>query len=218
MNRGLTWTLLILGEAALAAVVVAAFWYQEWQYSLPTPRPAELHQPAVGEPISLASYPAPGKSIDAAPLGPVTLYHFFNPDCPCSRFNIEHVRDLIHRYGPALRVVAVLQTDDPPAARASFERLDLRCEVLVDTKGAIAQQMGVYSTPQGVVLDSQSRLYYRGNYNRSRYCTEPESEYVRLAIAACLAGDSAPTFDEDSTTARGCELPANVEKTRGDSR
>jgi hypothetical protein len=78
--------------------------------------------------------------------------------------------------------------------------------------------MGVYSTPQGVVLDSQSRLYYRGNYNRSRYCTEPESEYVRLAIAACLAGDSAPTFDEDSTTARGCELPANVEKTRGDSR
>ena len=25
--------------------------------------------------------------------------HFFNPDCPCSRFNVPHVSGLIRKYG-----------------------------------------------------------------------------------------------------------------------
>lgn len=215
MKSFLKWSLLLTGEAALAALVGLAFWYQDWQYSLPTPRPAELKQPAVGEMISLASFagadtvPGLNQHESEAAGQAVTLFHFFNPACPCSQFNLDHVRQLQRQFEGQVRVVAVLQSDDPPAALAAFRELKVPCDAIVDEGGAIAKRMGVYSTPQGVVLDRERRLYFRGNYNRSRYCTSPETEYARLAIVDCLAGKPAPRFDAFSATARGCELPAN---------
>jgi len=203
MNRVLTWCLLLSGEAALAALVGATFWYQDWQYSLPTPRPAALVQPSLGETILL-----PELAHDSAPRRPLLL-HFFNPSCPCSRFNLQHVRELICHFDKRVEVVAVLQARDTEAALAAFEQLNVPCRAIADKEGKLAQRMGVYSTPQAVVLDANSRLYYRGNYNVSRYCTSSETEFARLAVAACLANEKLPSFIEEAAIAQGCTLPAN---------
>ena len=40
--------------ALLLTLVIAVFWYQDWQYSLPTPRPETLKQPALGMVMSVA--------------------------------------------------------------------------------------------------------------------------------------------------------------------
>lgn len=42
--------------------------------------------------------------------------------------------------------------------------------------------LGVYGTPQAVIPDGEGRLYYRGNYNRSRFCPQEWTEYVRLTL------------------------------------
>lgn len=201
----LTWIALLSGEVCLAALALGVFWYQDWQYSLPTPRPVALRQAAVGEFVELAALT---DTADSAPRP--TLLHFFNPACPCSQFNLDHVRELIAKFDGKVRVVAVLEVNETAEALEQFANLGLNCSALVDADGEIARQAGVYSTPQGVVLDEQGRLYYRGNYNLGRYCAAMETEFVRLSLESCLQQHSPPEFPAAATVALGCELPANV--------
>ena len=210
----LTWFALIVGEAALAALVIGAFWYQEWQYALPTPRPTELRQPEIDEAIEIAELRQTAYSQQQTANSqqqttkPIWL-HFFNPSCPCSQFNLDHVRNLIAEFGSRVDVIAVLEATDPDAL-AKFQQLHLKCTAIVDHGGLIAKQTGVYATPQGVVLNEHHKLVYRGNYNLGRYCTESETEFVRLAIENCLAHRPPLTFPAAATVAIGCQLPADL--------
>jgi len=185
---------------ALLGFIGCVFWYQDWRYSLPTPRPPAWSSPEIGARLELVG-------LTAGPEGLPTLLHFFNPDCPCSRFNLEHVRELIAGYRGRVRFVAVLQWADPAAATASFRRLRLAMEAIPDPTGGIARTCGVYSTPQAVVLDSRGGLQYRGNYNASRYCTNRASEYARIALDSLLGGEARRSFPVAALTAYGCPLP-----------
>lgn len=206
-GRTLNWIVLLVGEAALASLAAGMYWYQDWQYSLPTPRPAALVQPELGttlrvlEPQSLADL---ATNANERP----TLLHFFNPACPCSRFNVTHVRRLVTKFGDRVRMIAVIEADDPRSLD-QFRELNLACEVVLDPQGTIAHQAGVYSTPQGVVLSGDGKLFYRGNYNQGRYCTAPENEFVRRALEACLANEPLPQFPAVATIAQGCALPSD---------
>ena len=198
------WLVLCL-QAGLLAVIGATFWHQEWQYLQPTPRPAGLVQPPAG-----TSLPVPPVLAVAAPsaAGKPVLFHFFDPDCPCSRFNIAHVRDLQAAFGRDIRFVAVLHGSDDQQLVAQFRRLDLNMEAICDASGALANTLGVYSTPQAVLLDGESRLFYRGNYNVSRYCSDRDTEFARIALDCLLASRPLPAFPTLATTAYGCKLPA----------
>ena len=83
---------------------------------------------------------------------------------------------------------------------------------MTDTDGRIATACGVYSTPQAAILDGTGRLFFRGNYNVSRYCLAPGSEFARIALESLLAGKPAPVFPEIAMVAYGCELPANLKR------
>lgn len=200
------WMLLLSGEAALVVVIGATFWLQNWQYSLPTPRPVALTQPSLGSTLQL-----PHANLLIGSRGEVTdrpiLLHFFNPACPCSRFNAPHLQELLNQFEDQVTIIAVLEADDPLQARDDFAAWQLDCPAMIDSGGEIAHSIGVYSTPQAVVLDRQGRLYYRGNYNLSRYCVSPETEFVRLALEACTRGQPLPTFPAAAMIAQGCPLP-----------
>ena len=71
---------------------------------------------------------------------------------------------------------------------------------------SIAVLCGVYSTPQAVLLDTNHKLYYRGNYNKSRYCTDKNSDYARMAIDSLLHHHE-PVNNEYALKAYGCQLP-----------
>ena len=98
------------------------FWQQDLQYARPTPRPANWHRPANGAAIAL---PASIAAIRAAHPGQPLLLHFFNPDCPCSRFNVDHVRDLQARFGRQVTFVAVLAEGEATAMRRAYRALPL---------------------------------------------------------------------------------------------
>lgn len=202
------------GAALLLALVGVTFWCQDLRYSLPTPRPAGWRGVAQGQAVSLPSHLA-----DAAHDDRPLLLHFFNPDCPCSRFNAEHLRALRQRFGSEVRFVAVVQVMDGPQVEARDRGLiaagrwfGADMEAIVDEDGSIAAACGVYSTPQAALISGGPgrALLFRGNYNAARYCTDPRTEFVRLALEAFVEGKPIPPQSREAMMAYGCELPANV--------
>jgi len=194
----------------LAAMLVSlaaigySLWRADWRYSLPTPRPAELLQPDRVEPALLARLRAAAGS--AAQAGPL-LVHFGNPECPCTRFNREHVLELAEPCRGSIAQLALIELPEgEPTSGLAFDD-DLRLPALAENDGRIARALGVYSTPQAVLIDGSGRIYYRGNYNESRYCTRPDSAYVALAVAALRAGRACPAFPPAALRSYGCELP-----------
>jgi Redoxin len=180
---------------------VVAFWYQDWQYSLPTPKPEGLEQPALGTAVDLQ--PVFGRRYD----GRAVVVHVVDPDCPCSRFNRDHLRALVRRFGDDVAFVALVQgSDDAEALTRSFARWNIAVEVVADPGGRRAKRLGAYSTPQAVVIDRAGRLYYRGNYNTARYCVDTRTEFARIAIESVLAGSPLPAMPVEAQVAYGCPL------------
>jgi hypothetical protein len=191
------------GACALVglAAIGAAFWEVDLKYSAPTPVPALLAEVELGTRLEL---PADLERFLRSAPGP-TLLHFFNPRCPCSRFNLEHVIELARRFEGRARVLAVLAEGGEVAD--AVELVSEHFPARVDVDGKLAEALGVYSTPQAAIVGQDLRLYWRGNYNRTRYCVERTSEYARIALEAALEGRPAPSFDPRATLAYGCELP-----------
>jgi len=188
----LTWLIVLL------ATVVVLFWYNEWVYSLPTPVPENYKVVDTGTSVDIAS------KLSFKPDKPVFL-HFYNPDCPCSRFNIPHFKSLVKQYGNKIQFVIVPVTPKKYKTEEILKKFDLEIPVIFDT--TLATACGVYSTPQAVLLDTNRQLYFRGNYNRSRYCTDKKTEYARTAIDKLLHNNAAIIFDQFALKAYGCQLP-----------
>ena len=180
------------------SAICAMFWYNEWKYSLPTPVPQYYSDVKTGGHVNLSG------TISQRGNKPL-LIHFFNPDCPCSRFNIPHFKSLVKKYGDKLDfAVVVINKTSHYTPEEIKEKYDLNVPVVCDT--TIAAACGVYSTPQAVILDGGSNLYYRGNYNRSRYCTDKSSEFVKMAIDSLLNNDARPLFSQYALKAYGCQI------------
>ncbi|MEP6677004.1 MAG: redoxin domain-containing protein [Ferruginibacter sp.] len=192
----------VSGLVIIFAGIISLFWYNEWVYSLPTPVPAKYIPVDKGTHINLA-----GK-FQVADNGPVFL-HFFNPDCPCSKFNIPHFKSLVEDYSGKINFAVVVMTKDKSYTEEMIrKRFGLNVPVLFDS--SLATACGVYSTPQAVLMDKDHTLYYRGNYNRNRYCTDKKSNYAQMAIDSLLAFKRDPVFNPFALKAYGCPLPGCV--------
>jgi hypothetical protein len=182
----------------LLAAVLVLFWRTEWIYNLPTPVPANYHNVQPGTPLNLA-----GK-LPVKNNRPIFL-HFFNPDCPCSRFNIPHFNTLVRKYGNDINFVIVPLTHKKFTADDILNKFDVHVPVVFDT--TLATSCGVYSTPQAAIIDTSGQLFFRGNYNKSRYCSDTRTEYARMAIDKILHNNAAIIFDQFALKAYGCQLP-----------
>jgi hypothetical protein len=175
------------------------FWKNEVKFMLATPVPTNYKNVDVGDIVTCSAITDFNKE-------KATFLHFFNPECPCSRFNLPHVRSLINKYSEQMKfAVVVIDTEETYTEEDIQEKLGAKVPVFFDNK--IAEKCGVYSTPQAVILDANSKLYYRGNYNKSRYCTNTSSNYAQMAIDSFLSQVDIPEFDRFALKAYGCELP-----------
>jgi len=85
------------------------------------------------------------------------------------------------------------------------DKYDLDMPVICDT--TLAATCGVYSTPQAAILDGGGKLYFRGNYNRNRYCSDEKTGFARQALDGLLSGNYSLTFSPLALKAYGCQLP-----------
>ena len=178
--------------------IAALFWYNDWVYNLPTPVPDNYKVVNTGENIKLKPELKPVNN------KPVFL-HFFNPSCPCSKFNMEHFKSLVKQYSNEVDFKIVAISNKDYTEEEIQNKFGFQLPVSFDT--TIATTCGVYSTPQAVIINTDQKLYYRGNYNRSRYCSDKKTEYARIALDALLHVQPAAVFDQYALRAYGCQLP-----------
>jgi len=197
-------TLIILWLVLLFSAVSALFWYNDWVYQLPTPVPKDYKQVKPGTTIALTN---PLQAYHARPL----FLHFFNPECPCSRFNMAHFKSLVKQYGKQVHFVIVVVSSKKFTAEAVKDKYDLDLPILFD-QTALAKSCGVYSTPQAVLLDDRHRLVYRGNYNSSRYCADEKTSYAKIALTDFLQEQAhfSTVTNPLALKAYGCSLPGCV--------
>ncbi|WP_158795575.1 redoxin domain-containing protein [Pedobacter sp. L105] len=182
----------------LMVIIFSFFWYNQLVYSLPTPVPSDYKTVRTGQKIKLAS------PLNFNNNKPVFL-HFFNPDCPCSRFNIDHFKSLVKTYHNRVNFAVVLMTDKSNSAEEVKKRFGISVPVIADS--TVAALCGVYSTPQAVVLNANRELYYRGNYNKSRYCTDAKTSYALIALDGVLNKKHILNEDIFALKSYGCKLP-----------
>lgn len=189
--------LLFLWLTLVFSGIIAFFWRNEWKYSLPTPVPENYTAVSCGTPIGVLRQLQSG--------GKPLFLHFFNPSCPCSRFNMPHFRSLVKQYGDSVNFAIVVMSDKTYTVQEIQDRFGLTIPVLFDT--AIARECGVYSTPQAAIIGPDHKLYYRGNYNKSRYCSDKKSDYARIALEDLLRNHPDESFSPYALKAYGCQLP-----------
>ena len=190
--------IIIIWLMVLFSAIGALFWYNEWVYHLPTPVPTDYKPVYRGQPIALTGAL---KKYNGHPL----FLHFFNPDCPCSRFNIANFKSLVKQYHGQVNFVIVVMNNKFYTAKQIQDKFDLNLPVLFDA--SLAPACGVYSTPQAVLIDANDKLYYRGNYNSSRYCTDEKTSYAKIAIQGLLNDNAKLIFSQLALKAYGCRLP-----------
>ncbi|TDP03080.1 thioredoxin fold domain-containing protein [Flavobacterium sp. 245] len=189
--------LLGLWFSLILAAISVLFWKNEFQYSLPTPMPKDYQAVAMGSKIDLKCC-----TIDQKPV----FLHFFNPECPCSRFNVPHVSELIKKYGDRVNFKIVVINNEKSVTIEEIQK-KFKAKIPVYFDQQIAKSCGVFSTPQAVLIDGSQNLYFRGNYNKTRYCTDAETNYAQQAIDSLLSHTNAPSFDALALRAYGCSLP-----------
>jgi len=187
----------------LSCGIAFIFWQYQWKYSLPTPVPAGYHDVSRG---TLLKLPASAQAL-RVPDGKPLFLHFFNPDCPCSRFNMPQFKALVDQYGDKVDFAIVVMSPKSYDAAAIRNRFNLAHPLPVLQDSAVAAACGVYSTPQAVLIDGHGQLYFRGNYNRSRYCTDERTGFAKQALDGLLLGNYSLTFGPLALKAYGCQLP-----------
>jgi hypothetical protein len=182
----------------LISAIAALFWYNDLVYHLPTPVPSHYVPVKRGSVINLNGY------LNRYNGKPAFL-HFFNPACPCSRFNMLNFKSLAEQYNSKITFVVVVMSNKKYTVKEIQDKFGMNIPVLFDA--SIATSCGVYSTPQAVLLDAQHKLYYRGNYNSSRYCTDEKTSFAKIAIDGLLNNQTGMSFNPLALKAYGCRLP-----------
>jgi hypothetical protein len=190
--------LLIAISMALLTLIAWTFWQQELQYLLPTPVPVNYKVVPPGQLIAFDS------SLQPQRHNKPILLHFFSPSCPCSRFNLQHFTTLYRAFGQQVDFFAVIS--DAQELEKAKGYLPESITVIHDKEDALARACGVYSTPQAAIIQVDNTLYFRGNYNRSRYCTDKATNYVEQALYSLITQQALPLFDSLATISYGCAI------------
>jgi peroxiredoxin len=184
------------------AIVSKIFWDQEAQYVLPTKIPDNFTDVKIGQVLDLSPF-----NINE---GKINMLHFYNPDCPCSRFNMMEFERIARKYKQQANVYVIIQSADERDVMRFNKKYELDIPVILDKDGVISDQCGIYSTPQSVLLNRDSRIYFKGNYNVARYCTREETSFAEMAMGYLLKDEPMPIWlIADMTMPYGCALPSD---------
>lgn len=194
---------LVLGlDGLLFAVGACALIGAGRDDATPARRPDGFRPIPLGTRVDRAEFglPGPGES-------GLTLLHFSQDRCMCSRFDEGHVRALFLRWSPRVRFVAVLPIGPGRDGRDLFLRNHPDFALCRDPEGRLARAVGVYSTPMAVILGADGEILWRGNYNTARYREAPATQFARQALEALAEGKGGAALAAVPAP-YGCELPA----------
>jgi peroxiredoxin len=200
IGKLILFTMLMISTVTLMGWI---FWEQELQYSLPTPVPANFVDVKAGDTVDLKNDLAMRENKPA-------LLHFFNFDCPCSRFNMKEFERMAHKYKGEADFFVVIQSEEEDAVEQFQNKYELDIPAVLDKDGVISKKCGIYATPQAVLLDKNSAIYFKGNYNKARFCAKKETRFAEIAMDYLLKNEPLPLFMQYAVSEPyGCSLPSD---------
>src|SRR6478735_8385680 len=129
-------------------IIGCLFGEQELKYARRTPIPQNFHEVKIGERVDLDSYLNVSKKN--------VVLHFYNPDCSCSRFNMKDFEQFVRTNESQAQFFVIIQSTDGRAIEKFKKKYELNVPVILDKDGKISDRCGIYSTPQAVILNTNS--------------------------------------------------------------
>ena len=162
--------------------MVAAFWWFEARYLRPFSERTALFS---GSDLQLPA--------GLAGPGPVRLVHFWDPTCPCTVGNQQHLAELVSRYsahGVDFYAVRKSGTNGQlPESLRALREID-----------ALPGSDALPASPAVAIWDRQGRLAYFGPYSSGFSCTSSNS-FIEPVLDALLQERKVTA---DNTLASGC--------------
>ena len=165
--------------------------------------------PAIGATIEEFSLPdTDGKNHTLSSLkgknGAVVI--FISVQCPISNAYNERMAKLAEDYGArGISVIGINsnKTESADAVKAHAAEKHLSFTILKDPGNKIADLLGAQHTPEAYYLDANNRLLYHGRIDNSTDTSKVESNDLRDALDAALAGKP---VQKTTSLAFGCSI------------
>lgn len=131
---------------------------------------------------------------------------FIAVQCPVSNAYNERMAKLAEDYkakGIAIIGINSNVAEDAATVKAHAAEHKLSFPILKDPGNKIADQLGAAVTPEAYFLDANNKLIYHGRIDNSRNAAQVESNDLRKALDAALAGKA---VEKTEAKAFGCSI------------
>jgi len=135
-----------------------------------------------------------------------TVLLFIAVQCPVSNAYNERMEKLAADYkskGIAVIGINANATEDASTVKAHAAEKGLTFPILKDPGNKLADKLGATRTPEAYFLDSNNKLLYHGRIDNSQNPAAIESNDLRMALDAALAGKP---IEKTEAKAFGCTI------------
>ena len=135
-----------------------------------------------------------------------TVLIFIAVQCPVSNAYNERMEKLAQEYkakGIAVIGINANATEDAAVVKAHASEHKLSFTILKDPGNKIADKLGATVTPEAYFLDANNKLLYHGRIDNARNAAQIETNDLRNALDAALAGKA---IEKTEAKAFGCSI------------
>ena len=165
--------------------------------------------PAIGatiEDFTLPDFDNKDRSLKSLAGKNGTVLLFISVQCPVSNAYNERMEKLAADYkAKGIAVIGINSNvaEDASAIKAHAAQHKLSFPILKDPGNKIADKLGATVTPEAYYLDANNKLLYHGRIDNSRNAAQVESNDLRNALDAAIAGKA---VEKTEAKAFGCSI------------
>jgi len=170
---------------------------------------AESEAPAIGatiEDFTLPDVDNKDRSLKSLAGKNGTVLLFIAVQCPVSNAYNERMAKLAEDYkAKGIAVIGINSNvaEDAAAVKAHAAEHKLSFPILKDPGNKIADRLGASVTPEAYFIDANNKLLYHGRIDNARNAAQIETNDLRNALDAALAGK---TIEKSEAKAFGCSI------------
>lgn len=143
-------------------------------------------------------------------IGTISVVHFWNPDCPCNRFNEVHVKKIISDYADKnvkFTIVVSGSTKEERNQRHALAQKIFKHSAVKEIRSDWPMQAGPPSSPAVGVINRQGELVYFGPYSLGAQCAPDKGKFVESVLDGLYASKKSTDKKQLNTLAVGCFCP-----------
>lgn len=141
---------------------------------------------------------------------PISVVHFWDPDCPCSRFNEVHFKKIISDYADKnvhFSIVVSGSNETVRNQRKEQARKIFNHAAVKKVHSDWSMQKGPPSSPAVGVINRNGELVYFGPYSLGARCAPDENKFVETVLDGLDTSKKSATKKQLNTLAVGCFCP-----------